>query len=93
MCCAPEDVCARDVTGQRVALQVLSEPVGRLPGGEELALGTTRVLSGLLYRVGTTDPLTHVAVPLVLLLTALTAAYFPARRATRADPMTVLREE
>lgn len=40
---APADLSARDVTGQTVQLQVVREPVGRLPDGGELALGSTIV--------------------------------------------------
>jgi putative ABC transport system permease protein len=63
-----------------------------------LAIGTagTLALSGalgsLLYGVRATDPLTYGVVASVLLAVALAAAYVPARRATRIDPMLALRE-
>ena len=56
----------------------------------------TRVLpsfSHLLYGVRTTDPLTFVSASLCLVLPALCACYFPARRAARLDPMAVLRHD
>jgi putative ABC transport system permease protein len=57
------------------------------------ALAVTRVLSSLLYGVSSTDPLTLLAVSLVLITIALLASYIPARRAARIDPMAALRCE
>jgi ABC-type antimicrobial peptide transport system permease subunit len=57
------------------------------------ALIITRFASGLLYGVSGTDPITIVSVFLVLLTVALCAAWFPARRATKVDPMVALRYE
>jgi predicted permease len=53
----------------------------------------TRALSSQLFGVSPTDPGTFVAVAGVLLLVAVAASYIPARRATRVDPLTALREE
>jgi ABC-type antimicrobial peptide transport system permease subunit len=55
------------------------------------ALLLSRLLNGLLYGVRPTDPLTFAAVAAVLLAVAATACFFPARRATSADPMQTLR--
>jgi predicted permease len=57
------------------------------------ALGLTRLLSGLLYGVTPTDPLTFTAAPLILLAVAALACWIPARRAARIDPMAALRQE
>ena len=52
-----------------------------------------RFLSSLLFGVGTHDPLTFLGVPLLLLVVAVVAAYVPARRAMRVDPIVALRCE
>ncbi len=66
-----------------------------LGGGVGLAAGllVSRGLSRLLFGVSALDPLTLAAGALVLLLTGAVAAYVPARRASRADPVTALRAE
>ncbi|MGH9350110.1 MAG: ABC transporter permease [Vicinamibacterales bacterium] len=57
------------------------------------ALGTTRVIASLLFGIEPTDPSTIAAVAAAIGTVALVACYVPARRATRVDPMVVLREE
>ena len=57
------------------------------------AAGLTKYMEALLYGVTPLDPLTYVAVPLLLSLAAATAAYLPSRRATKVDPIDALRTE
>jgi putative ABC transport system permease protein len=61
--------------------------------GVPAALMLTRLMGGLLSGVATTDPLTYVAVVVMLGLSALVASYLPARRATRIDPLSALRAD
>ena len=67
-----------------------------LPGaaiGLLLALPATRTLSGMLFGVAPLDPMTFLSVPLVLVVAAVAAAYVPARRATRVDPVDAIRTD
>jgi putative ABC transport system permease protein len=57
------------------------------------AWALTRVLTTLLYEVRPTDPLTFVAVPVVLIAVAILACLLPARQAASVDPLTALRYE
>ncbi|QSQ17539.1 ABC transporter permease [Myxococcus landrumensis] len=59
--------------------------------GTLAALALSRGLSGMVYGVSTTDPLVLAGVATLLLGVALLASWLPARRASRVDPMTVLR--
>jgi putative ABC transport system permease protein len=57
------------------------------------ALVLTRFLASMLYGIRPTDPLTYLAVSLLLAAVAALASYIPARRATKVDPMEALRYE
>ena len=61
--------------------------------GLAAALMLARLMTGLLFEISPTDPLTYVAVSMFLLSVALFACYIPARRATRVDPLIALRYE
>jgi putative ABC transport system permease protein len=61
--------------------------------GAAAALALTRLMRGLLFEVGATDPLTFVTVAALLSLAAFLACYIPARRATQVDPLVALRYE
>jgi len=74
------------VVRQGMTLVVLGVVAGLLGAGL-----LSRALAGLLFGVAATDPLTFVAVPLVLLTIALAATLVPALRAAALEPQAVLR--
>lgn len=76
------------VLKQGIVLTVVGLIVG-LAG----ALVVTRFLATLLFGVKATDPASFLGVSALLLAVGLLASYFPARRATRVDPMVALRDE
>ena len=78
----------RLVVGQGMWLACLGVGLGIVA-----ALAGARVLRGLLFGVGPTDPMSFVVTVAVLGAAALFACYGPARRAARIDPMTALRAE
>ena len=82
--------------GQVVALLV-RENLRRVAIGVALGLGAafgvTRVLRALLFEVSPSDAVTFAATTLLLVAVALAATWWPARRATRVDPMVALRHE
>ena len=57
------------------------------------SLALTRLMKGLLFSVSVTDPMTFVAIALLMSLIALLACLIPARRATKVDPLIALRYE
>jgi len=82
---------------QNVFWMVLKEGAKFYAAGVTLgliaALATTRLLTSELYGVSALDPLTYVAVALVMALVTILACYIPARRAMRVDPLVALRFE
>jgi len=64
-----------------------------LAGGVLGAMATTRLLGGMLFQVSPTDAMTYAGVAAALGVLSLLATYIPARRATRNDPLRVLRQE
>jgi len=61
--------------------------------GLALSVGLARLLANLLYGVSPTDPATYMLTALLWLAVAVAACYFPARRATRVEPLIALRHE
>ena len=62
--------------------------IGMLAG-----LGVGQLLENVIYGITPTDPIAFIGIPLLLACTAYGACWFPAKRATRIDPFTALREE
>ncbi|HEY6386589.1 MAG TPA: FtsX-like permease family protein [Candidatus Acidoferrum sp.] len=76
------------VLGQAFHMTVVGVAIG-----VAASFGLTRLLAGQLFGVKSSDALTFTAVPLVLAAVALAAAWIPALRASRLDPMMALRNE
>jgi predicted permease len=87
---------ALGATGHHIARLVLRNGLGLtaagVAAGSIAALAATRLLSGLLYDVAPTDPLTFASAAGVLLAVAAVACYLPARQASRIDAIAALRE-
>jgi predicted permease len=76
------------IVRQAMLLTVIGWAAGLVAG-----FALTRFLSSQLYGIRVTDPLTLLAVTIVLVIVALLASFIPARRAMKVDPMVALRYE
>jgi predicted lysophospholipase L1 biosynthesis ABC-type transport system permease subunit len=75
----------------RILLQTLRLAAMGMLIGVAASWMLTRALGGLMFGIGTTDPATFLGTLVILTVVAATAGYFPARRASRIDPILALR--
>ncbi len=78
----------RLILGQTLTLAAIG-----MAGGLVIAIAVTRFAANLLYGISPADPVTFILIAVLLLFVSLVAGYFPARRATKIDPMIALRSE
>lgn len=96
----------RQEIGVRIALGAAPRQVVGLVAGQGMkwtaaglliglvaALGVTRLLRGILYGVSPADPVAFIGISVLLAATAYLACYIPARRASRIDPLSALRQD
>jgi putative ABC transport system permease protein len=76
------------VLSQGMVLTLIGVVIGT--GG---AIWLTRLMKTMLFGVSATDPVTFIAIALLLAVVAMLASYVPARRATKVDPLVALRYE
>jgi putative ABC transport system permease protein len=76
------------VVGHGMRLTLLGAAIGLA-----VSFALTRLIASLLFGIRAADPMVYGAATLILLCAALAACYLPARRATRVDPIIVLRYE
>jgi putative ABC transport system permease protein len=76
------------VMGNGMATVILGLVIGLVA-----AYGLTRLMASLLFTVSPHDPVTFVAIPVILAFVAIVAHYIPAIRATKVDPISALRYE
>jgi predicted permease len=84
---APADI-RKLVVNQGLRLAVVGVAIGLV-----LSFAVTRVLASLLFGVSASDPLTYIGTSVVLAAVAMAASYFPARNATKTDPLVALRQD
>src|SRR5213078_2152597 len=78
----------RMIVGQALRLTVIGVGIG-LAG----AYAVTRLMASLLFGVSASDPPTFIGITVILAFSSIFAAWLPADRATRVDPMVALRSE
>jgi len=76
-----------------VLMQGVRLTIAGLVLGLALAFGLTRFIAGLLYGISATDPMTVIAVVVLLGAMAVMACYLPAHRAMRVNPVSAIREQ
>jgi predicted permease len=84
---APADI-RKLVVSQGLRLAAVGVTIGLV-----LSFGVTRALAAMLFGVSASDPLTYLVTAVVLAAVAMAASYFPARSATRTDPLVALRQD
>jgi putative ABC transport system permease protein len=78
----------RLIIGQGLMLAITGVGIGLIA-----SIALTRLMKGLLFGISATDPVTFIAISLLLIVMGLLASWIPARRATRVDPLVALRYE
>jgi ABC-type antimicrobial peptide transport system permease subunit len=80
-----------------MARAVITQGVSYAAAGVALGLPAayllTRLMSSLLFGVTTHDPVTFASLPLLVVCVTTLACYIPARRASRVDPVTAIRQD
>ena len=75
-----------------VVIEGMAPAIIGIAAGAVAALGSGRILEKLVFGVSVSDPLTLAVVAGMLAIVALIASLVPAYRASRLDPLTVLRD-
>jgi ABC-type antimicrobial peptide transport system permease subunit len=78
---------------RKAAVPGIALTAAGVAGGLFLSLIAGRLLAGLIYGISRTDPLTYVAVGILLIAVASLSSFLPALRLARLDPVQTLREE
>ncbi len=82
---------------EEIRALVFRQGIGVVAGGVVLGLvaafGLSRLMASILFEVSTSDPVSFLLAPVVLVAVALLATWLPARRAARVDPLEALRAE
>jgi predicted permease len=84
---------ARSNVGWLIMREILLLVAAGIAVGIPVTLAGSRMVANMLYGFGGTDPISLAGAVLLLLLVAIVAGYFPARRASKIDPMVALRYE